>query len=306
MATEWELARITTVIRKYARFLLEDRNVNGVGVSFRTADGVVTDQLCMRIFVTRKLPREALPIGDRLPAFFDGGDGERVITDVVAGGPFHFESNMVRIRPVPPGSSIGATTINAGTFGAVVIDDVTSQSLILSNNHVLADSNTYPVGGPIVQPGPLDGGFTPADTIATLLRFVPLQPGDNLVDCALALPTDPAIISAVPLDGVPAPSPANPAVALHFAGDLQHSLGNPIGNVLEALRVHFADPDSTTAAALGMPVQKVGRTTGRTTGTVDTIHGTFAVSGRMFVNQISFSRMTEGGDSGSVYVLNPA
>ena len=70
MATEWELARVTAAVRKYARFLLEDRNVNGVGVSFRITDGVVTDQLCMRIFVTRKLPREALPIGDRLPAFF--------------------------------------------------------------------------------------------------------------------------------------------------------------------------------------------------------------------------------------------
>jgi hypothetical protein len=307
MATEKELARVAAAVRKYARFLFETRNVNGVAVGLRIVDRIVSDEACMRIYVTRKLPRRSLPADDLLPAFVDGGDGEKVLTDIVAAGPFHFQSNFDRIRPAQPGSSIGATTVTAGTFGAVVFDDLTGDALILGNNHTLANHNTYPIGGPIVQPGPVDGGKAPDDTIATLLRFVTLQqkPGDNLADCALALPTDPAIISPVPLDGVPAPSPSVPAVALHFAGGEGLSLGNPIDTVLGALGVHFPLPGSTIAATPGMPVQKVGRTTGRTTGTVDAINGTYEVSGRMFANQISFRRMADSGDSGSLYVLNP-
>jgi hypothetical protein len=307
MATESELARVMAAVRKYARFLLEDRNVNGVAVGLRIVDRIVTGEPCMRIYVTRKVPRVDLPADDLIPAFFDGGDGEKVVTDVVAAGPFHFQSNFVSIRPAPPGSSISiATIVTAGTFGAVVFDNLTGDALILGNNHTLANNNTCPIGAAIVQPGVLDGGAAPEDTIATLLRFVTLQPSDNLVDCALALPTDPAIISPVPLDGVPAPSPGVPAVALHFAGGDNLSIGNPIDTVLGELGVHFSVPGSTTAATLGMPVQKVGRTTGRTTGTVDAIGGTFVVGGRTFVNQISFSRMTQSGDSGSLYVLNPA
>jgi len=312
MVTEWELSRVRRAVYKYDRFLLEDRNVNGVGVGFRIADGVVTDQLCMRIYVIRKLPRRVLRNDDLLPAFFDAGDGERVVADIVEAGPFHFQSSPPytdRIRPAQPGTSIGATFITAGTFGAVVIDNVTGESLILSNNHVLADSNAYPIGGAILQPGVSDGGLPPDDTIATLLRFVPLQLTGNVVDCAVARPIDPAVISSVPLAGV-SPSPETPAVALHFAGvppgdsGTPISIGNPIETVLEELGVHFALPGSITTATPGMSVQKVGRTTGLTMGTVDAINATLVVGIRTFVNQITFSYMTDFGDSGSLYVSN--
>lgn len=62
-----------------------------------------------------------------------------------------------------------------------------SELYILSNNHVLADENRYPKGGPIIQPGGLDGGSPTADRVAKLTRFVRLELGKtNFVDGAIA------------------------------------------------------------------------------------------------------------------------
>ncbi len=306
MATESELSVVGAAVRRYDRFLLEDRNVNGVGVGLKIVNGSLTDTPCLRIYVSRKLPRAALPMDALLPEFFDAGGGERVVTDVVEAGPFYPEDSH-SVPPAQPGTGIAAapnrTVGGIGTFGAVVVDNVTDQSLILSNNHVMANNNNNPPGTPIVQPGRVRTGTLQDYTIATLLRFVRLeQRSDNLVDCAVALPVNPSIISPTPLDGVPAPSPQARAVALHFAGDPKISVGNPIDTVLAQLGVHFPHLDSTIGATLKMAVQKVGHTTRRTTGTVDAINVTIIADKRTFINQITFSRMTEPGDSGSLYV----
>jgi hypothetical protein len=306
MATEAQLSVVRWAVRRYDRFLLDNRNVNGVGVGLKIINGQLTDTPCLRIYVSRKLPRKALPLDALLPAFVDAGGGERVVTDIVEAGPF-FSENGATVPPAQPGIGIqpapNDTPGGIGTFGAVVIDNVTDESLILSNNHVMADNNINPPGTPILQPGRVSTGTLRDYTIATLLRFVLLQQStENLVDCAVALPVTPSIISATPLDGVPRPSPQARAVALHFAGGPGISVGNPIDIVLAQLAVHFPDPDSTIGATLEMAVQKVGRTTGRTTGKVDATNVTIIADKRTFVNQIAFSRMTEPGDSGSLYV----
>ena len=58
---------------------------------------------------------------------------------------------------------------------------------MLSNNHVLANSNSGSFGDSIIQPGRADGGLNPADRIAILERFVPINfssGATNFVDCA--------------------------------------------------------------------------------------------------------------------------
>src|SRR5437899_11173374 len=73
----------------------------------------------------------------------------------------------------------------AGTFGAVVAAG--SVRYILSNNHVLADENSLPIGSAIFPPGLLDHGKVSTDQIARLTPFVPLKAGAaNVVDAALA------------------------------------------------------------------------------------------------------------------------
>src|SRR5438876_5645159 len=62
-------------------------------------------------------------------------------------------------RPLLIGSSGGFLAsgfIMAGTLGCFVRSGSSSALYILSNNHVLADENRYPKGGPLVQPGALD------------------------------------------------------------------------------------------------------------------------------------------------------
>lgn len=91
-----------------------------------------------------------------------------------------------RLRPAPPGASIGHQAVTAGTFGCLATGR--RRMLVLSNNHVLANSNNGMAGDPVLQPGDYDGGSLPADQLGSLERFVQIrfdgQP--NAVDAATA------------------------------------------------------------------------------------------------------------------------
>jgi hypothetical protein len=96
------------------------------------------------------------------------------------------------------GFSVGHYKITAGTIATCVYDlktvpGIPERYYILSNNHVLANSNNARIGDPILQPGPYDGGSIPADIIARLSRYVPIRFKSasapvplNLVDAAIA------------------------------------------------------------------------------------------------------------------------
>jgi len=92
-------------------------------------------------------------------------------------------------RPSPNGISIGHKDITAGTQGALTrgrTGERRRRVLMLSNNHVLANTNAGKAGDSILQPGPADGGQNPRDRIAVLERFVPIKfdGSANFVDCA--------------------------------------------------------------------------------------------------------------------------
>ena len=178
-----------------------------------------------------------------------------------------------RIRPVPCGYSIGHFTVSAGTLGLVV--EYTEgpnmgKAYLLSNNHVLAASNVAHVGDPITQPGKHDVAILERDTIAFLHRWVPLSKKVNFVDAAIAEIKD----------GVNWSSHVAPYVS---------QIGYP---------EDFINP------TLGMRVEKTGRTTGYTTGTIISINQTVKVDyGKtgllLFKQQICTTNMSQGGDSGS-------
>lgn len=299
--------RALAAVRRYDALLMRDHNVHGVGVGEKVVGGERTGEPCVTVLVMRKLPRHLLPEWRIIPAFLDPGGGS-VPTDVVEAAPFYTYANTTRIRPALPGTSIGVELGDTGTFGAVVVDNRTGNSLILSNNHVLADYDRAPIGASILQPGPRDGG-TEADEIAVLLRRVPLDTNrDNLADAAVAQPLRPDLIRANPLDGVPAPSPDTPAVGLIFGGnDDNATVMNPIQTVLALLEVGFPAGSSVLSAEVGQQLQKTGRSTGRTTGTVTMVGSTVHIStsiGRLrFVDTIVATPMAELGDSGAVAVL---
>ena len=110
-------------------------------------------------------------------------------------------------RPVPIGVSTGHPAITAGTIGCRVIDGAGNR-LVLSNNHVLANTNNANIGeDPVLQPGPFDGGVNAADAIGTLFDFqlIDFEGGNNVIDAAIALSSTDDLGNATPSDGYGTP-----------------------------------------------------------------------------------------------------
>lgn len=260
-------------------------NVVGVGYGLKEVAGRVTDKEGIVVMVSTKVPASRLAKNQVVPKLIEGMVSDVIEIGHVTAREVHpdnenlesdtFEidkSRKSRWRPAPGGVSIGHYKITAGTLGAVVYDNSSGKRLILSNNHVLANSTNGKdhrsrIGDPILQPGPLDGGTVKRDTIAKLFRFVPLKDkGNNFVDAAIAKPLRPSLV-------------------------VPYILG--IGTV-----------KGTTLPQLGMKVQKSGRTTGLTHTSIRVIHATVNVDydGRVlkFKDQILTSVFDQPGDSGSL------
>lgn len=178
------------VLGKSKGKLLKLPNVVGVGVGIKKAGEEATGRLSLVVFVEKKIPARELRRDQVVPLKI--GDLE---TDVIETGRFRFLSDPLagrtrRVRPAPPGVSIGHFRVSAGTFGAVVKDKNTKEKLILSNNHILANATNgrdgrAAIGDPVFQPGPHDGGG-PRDRIGSLLRFVPVKRSEQEVECPVA------------------------------------------------------------------------------------------------------------------------
>lgn len=278
-------------------------NVVGVGVGYRTIGGQKTDELSLKVLVVHKLPRAALTIAAMVPKRVDS-----VETDVIEVGELRAQQTpRDRWRPAPPGVSMGHYQITTGTFGAVVRDRASGAQLILSNNHVLANSNEASPGDPILQPGTADGGTVQNDLIARLERFCPIEFNTEPGTCSLAGTYARLGNWLAKLAGsdhrlevrVYRPQAVNlvdAAVARPLEADWISAEILGIGPV-----------SGTLPAALGMPVRKSGRTTGLTTGEIIVLDATVTVNygpGRAasFENQIITTPMSQGGDSGSLLV----
>jgi hypothetical protein len=209
----------------------------------------------------------------------DLGDAAAAEVDVRVIGPVRALSSPApgdlqrRWRPLRPGLSVAHPSVTAGTLGGFV--RTAGGLAVLSNNHVLAASDAASAGDPVLQPGPADRG-TPADRIATLTAFERFSTaGVNLVDAAVAL-----------LDG-------------GVDADPDDVPGGPLGRTVPgSLDI---EPDD--------PVEKVGRTTGHTHGTVtavevDGVAVQYDRAVHVFDDQVEVSgrsgAFSAGGDSGSV------
>lgn len=300
MAEQPEVQRIKET---HEEALLTKPNVVGVGVGFRETRGQILDELAVKVLVTQKLPRAGLTAQATVPEKVDG-----VKTDVMQVGVIRvLQARTDRWRPAPGGVSIGHYQITAGTFGCVVRDRNTGERLILSNNHVIANSNDAQLGDPILQPGPYDGGRVNNDIIAHLVRFCPIefevQPGTcNLASLYAGLGNVIAKLSGSThrVQAFQADPQAVNLVDAAVARPTDDSL--ILDEILEIGEISGIAP-----ASLGMGVRKSGRTTALTTGTVLVVNTTVSVTygaGRTarFENQIVAGPMSQGGDSGSLVV----
>ncbi|HSQ21956.1 MAG TPA: hypothetical protein VLQ52_04075 [Coriobacteriia bacterium] len=281
-----------------ARESLHDRgNVVATGIGYKVTGGVRTADLAIICSVTEKQPLTALSADDVVPPDVDGFP-----TDVVATGPITaLAVHVDRMRPAPGGVSIGHHRITAGTLGCVV--HRSGEPLILSNNHVLANSNDALPGDAILQPGPIDGGTSETDRVATLDRFVPIVMAGESSTCAFANGVAAVANWFARLGG----SNARILAVSERAADnlVDAATAAPLSPDLVSATVYgVGDIAGQSRAELGMPVVKSGRTTGVTVGeilqvdvTVDVGYGAGQVA--RFSDQVMAGAMSQGGDSGS-------
>lgn len=270
-------------------------NVIGLGIGVKWTNGEPTGEPALVVLVTQKLEKDLVSEEDMVPPELKG-----IQTDVLAiGYPFAGDEPPAasvqtlgkRARPAKGGYSVGHFRITAGTIATCVYDilpggtvsppapgiGIPPRYYILSNNHVLANSNAASIGDPVLQPGPYDGGTDPADRIARLSRYVPItfEPPvprakhNNLVDCAVA-------------EGA------------------FHDLDREIcwSDLVRGWRLK-------RNILVGTRVKKTGRTTNFTVGRISAINATVDVGyggGKVarFKDQIVTTNISAGGDSGSL------
>ncbi len=272
-------------------------NVVGLAEGIKWKNGTPTGEPALLVLVTNKIAPDELSAKDLAPPSLGGMQTDVLdVGYVFAGGDAissgaGIQTLAKRSRPAQGGYSVGHKNITAGTIATCVYDILPGGSLnppthgvgipakyyILSNNHVLANSNAASLGDAILQPGPFDGGTDPADRIATLSRYVPitmspatpLAQHNNLVDCALA-------------EG-----------QFHDLSRAVYWIGDVRGWRRKA------------NVTVGTLVKKTGRTTNFTTGRVTAVNATIDVNyggGNVarLKDQIVTTNMSAGGDSGSL------
>jgi hypothetical protein len=203
-------------------------------------------------------------------------------------------------------STSGAAFISdccGGTLGALVRDQTGSQ-YILSNNHVIAESDQASPGDAIVQPGLIDRNCdqNAGRPVATLRYVVPLATTQTNVDAALAE------VNAGSVD------PGGAILQLGTAGSGANGgigAAAPAAGAGEAVTPDLLAPDSAP-----LMVAKSGRTTGLTCSTLDAIDLSVEVDyykdcaetqpyyRKTFANQIGIGGdgFSDSGDSGALIV----
>lgn len=288
---------------KIKKNFLKKANVVSVGLATKRG------QPCISVGVSKKMPLTMLTSKDVIPSQCHGFN-----TDVIEIGTVRALENTGIYRPAPGGVSIGHVAITAGTLGCLVKDS--EEVYILSNNHVMANSNAAKIGDDILQPGPVDGG---SEVIANLSDFEPINFGGSGGAC----PWCDAVCDILILlqQVICGSSQISRRVAfarlLTFAWNLvtfrprdttnfvDAAIAKPVSlDLVQADILEIGVPAGHATIGVGDSIQKSGRTTEYTTGSVLQSDATVQVqygAGQIavFEDQLLGDIRSAGGDSGS-------
>jgi len=298
------VASVEDVKRRWESRLLRLRNVTGVGVGIKYVKGRPTGEKCIVVFVSRKLPKEELNPRDIVPAEIEGVKTD--VREAVFKALTTPEEKQKKWRPAKGGVSIGHYSITAGTLGCLVKDKTDGEKVILSNNHVLAASNQGKVGDPILQPGSYDGGRVETDTIARLKRFIPIEFEQDST-CPIAKGFCTVYNALAKVFG----AKTRLVTVKEVYNTVDCAIASPISpNVVSDDVIDIGVPQGVVMPQVGLKVKKSGRTTCLTHGEIDTVDLTVRVmydyKTALFRDQIgiqpSQGLFSSGGDSGSAIV----
>jgi len=268
---EPEVKKAHEMKEKNASLLMGKANVTGVGVGYKIKNGKKTKQISIRVYVSKKLPKEKLSPGDLLPKKIGNIPVDVIEADFeIHQDPSIPSNHRLRFNPLLGGISIGNLSLGgSGTLGVSVFDNTLGEDMMLSNWHVLCGRFTCATGETIIQPGS-GGGDTggAGDVVGTLYRSALT----NQVDAAIA----------------------------RLTGD-RFLLKELFG---------WGSVSSVAAPRLGMRVRKSGRTTGITSGVITDESADISIRGypdgtRSFRNQVIIengSQVSRPGDSGSIWI----
>ena len=292
-----DISKEREILKNTSKRILENPNVIATGIGYKIVNGEKTSTLSIICSVKEKIPDSKLLKKDIIASNFDG-----IPTDIIKTGRIRaFLSNTGRIRPAPGGASIGHIDITAGTLGCLVKKN--NEIYILSNNHVLANSNNGQIGDPILQPGPYDTGSYPDDHIANLYQFIPINFINAPSNCSTANGISTFLNGLAKLVNSNARFTTISTKAVDNLVDA--AIAKPINtNDVSGEILEIGTIQGTIPGELGMAIKKSGRTTGLTTGEITQVDVTVNVSYgdnkiAMFTDQLMAGAMSQGGDSGS-------
>jgi len=262
-----ETDRLTAMLPDVREELMRFPGVTRVAVGIRERGGKLTDEIVFRVHVELKLPVSALPPDQIIPKSI-----RSVPTDVVVKRKpvpetgFNDENDTRTYSPLVGGSSVSAEDADPhipATMGCFCRRTTDNKVVLLSNRHVLFEPDGG-IGKGVGHPLWRKSCCCASGRIGTVLAF-------NIeLDCAIA-ELDPDIPFAPKVRRI-----------LRADGSVEQE-GTILGDA---------------APVAGDEVYKVGVRTGLTRGIITDIDGT-----DVEVTPIApFTRMSRGGDSGSVYI----
>jgi hypothetical protein len=301
-----EFGHIACRIWEARDLLMQNKNVDGVGIGCRYRKGSFHDELCFTVCVTEKLPAESLSPEELIPSRLFGIPTDVIVTP--SGKPMEYLGNP---RPLKGGIQVTPTNDaqvkeGPGTLGCFANLKEDGALVMLSNHHVMVGSKGKK-GTPILQP-------SGDNVVGEVWDYKRYEVGDSeraLVDAAVArvhtgrLAHDvfiPNIIRGLGWKNSQSSTP-----------DYSNEDATITGVAFNTL---YTSPDGRQYRTPVKPqeiVRKVGRTTSRTIGKVVMIglpSKTKDKDGteRLYADQIlihSYDKTREfaqGGDSGSVIV----
>ncbi len=281
-------------------------NVFHVSVGLKeAARRLVTDRLCIRVYVREKKPLDELAPEQRVPAEING-----VPTDVNVVPAVEFQSDNTRYRPIKGGIQISngwidirppatLASVATGTLGCMAIDNTDKDEVFISAQHVLLASSVGP-GDPIYQPAPI---WFPNISVPAQVPSMITDNGDKVAVVRRAVINDKVDAGIARIDV----SSCCHCCGIHFSTEI-----NGLSVAGTPARSTILGDERATA---GMTVFKVGAGTLRTEGrVVDVNLPDFTIPGttpRTFKGQISIQQVntamqfSDVGDSGAV-VINAA
>jgi len=286
--------------------LLKKHNAHAVGVGYKYVGGQRTEKVAVIFFVYRKMTvQDLLKHGvEMIPSELFGYPTD--VREVPKGFSLRDDN---RYRPFSGGDAgIGYKAVGS----TATLGYVNRSGEVLSNNHVLANESlttnvTATKGDAFIQPGYI-GGTYPADVVGRLDRWVDLNPGANAPNPCVLGRSVARFLSLFPK-------------AFHRKGKFVYVYDVAPANYIDGA-VGIADPGTYTPGirglgevvggrdpVLGRKLQKRGRTTGLTHGTVTAVGVSVDVSGYQgiytchFEDQVAIESdvgsYSQPGDSGS-------